>query len=231
MDSILRVLPGCRMGRRLRPQSCSSNEFLRLKIASAVRSLRSVSQSRASCSTDPSASAPGAGRRTEAVFVGLLLREMLPLAEREVYTAKHGYAAELAGPGIRSTANFAVVERRLPHWSQAGAITFITWRTWDSIPAPVLQEWLAERDAWLQRHGISSHLAPRDGASRGARRLHWCDQLHALDPALVQEFQRHFSDRWNENLDECYGDCVLRRPDLAQSVADSLLHFDGHATI
>ena len=29
---------------------------------------------------------------------------------------------------------FCIVERRLPHWSQAGTITFVTWRTWDSIP-------------------------------------------------------------------------------------------------
>jgi type I restriction enzyme R subunit len=122
---------------------------------------------------------------------------------------------------------FAVVDRRLPHWSQAGAIAFITWRTWDSIPAPVLEEWLAERDAWLEKHGIGGHLAPRDGTSRGARRLHWRDQLHSLDPALISEFQRHFSDRWNENLDQCHGACVLRQPKLAQIVADSLLHFDG----
>src|SRR5688572_9842441 len=100
---------------------------------------------------------------------------------------------------------FAVVDRRLPHWSQAGAIAFITWRTWDSIPAPVLEEWLAERDAWLEKHGIGGHLAPRDGTSRGARRLHWRDQLHSLDPALISEFQRHFSDSWNENLDQCHG--------------------------
>jgi hypothetical protein len=49
---------------------------------------------------------------------------------------------------------YAIIERRLPHWSQAGTIAFITWRTWDSIPEAVLNEWLAERDDWLPRHGI-----------------------------------------------------------------------------
>ena len=129
---------------------------------------------------------------------------------------------------------FAVVNRRLPHWSQAGTIAFITWRTWDSIPQRVLQEWLAERNAWLEKHGIAvasngqcNHLAPRDGASRGARRVHWRDQLQSLVPTLVQEFQRRFADRWNENLDQCHGACVLRRPKLAKLVADSLPHFDG----
>jgi hypothetical protein len=38
----------------------------------------------------------------------------------------------------------AVIERRLPHWSQAGTIAFITWRTWDSIPKHVCEAWLAE---------------------------------------------------------------------------------------
>jgi putative transposase len=129
---------------------------------------------------------------------------------------------------------FAVIERRLPHWTQAGTIAFLTWRTWDSIPKSVLETWLAERDAWLAKHGItayfdpqSSHHAPRDEASRGARSLHWRDQLQRLDPTLVHEFQRLFSSRWNEHLDACHGACVLRRPELARIVADSLRHFDG----
>lgn len=28
-------------------------------------------------------------------------------------------------------ADVVIIERRLPHWAQAGAITFITWRTAD----------------------------------------------------------------------------------------------------
>jgi putative transposase len=131
---------------------------------------------------------------------------------------------------------YAVVGRRLPHWSQAGTLAFITWRTRDSIPQAVLQAWLEERDEWLRRHGICSPLAPREEPSRGARRLqpssrgarglHWRDELQKLAPELVAEFQRHFSNRWNEDLDRCHGECVLRRPELSAIVADSLLKFD-----
>jgi REP element-mobilizing transposase RayT len=109
----------------------------------------------------------------------------------------------------------SVVERCLPHWSQAGTIAFLTWRSWDSIPQHVLEAWLAERAAWLRRHGI-------DPASDD-----WRSRLAALGPAQLQAFQLHVSDRWNEQLDICHGACVLRRPDLSQIVVDSLLCFDG----
>ncbi len=108
-----------------------------------------------------------------------------------------------------------VVRRRLPHWSQDGTICFITWRTWDSIPAPILAAWLAERAAWLAKHGIDS----TDGQ--------WRRQLESLNSAQLQEFQLLHSDRWNEHLDACHGACVLRTPELARIVADSLRHFDG----
>jgi type I restriction enzyme R subunit len=110
---------------------------------------------------------------------------------------------------------YAIVERRLPHWSQAGTISFITWRTWDSFPNQVLQRWLAERDSWLKRHGIDP-----EGDN-------WRIQLRSLSPTLRREFQLHVSDRWNDHLDACHGTCVLRRPELSQIVSDSLLHFDG----
>jgi REP element-mobilizing transposase RayT len=130
--------------------------------------------------------------------------------------------------------DFAIVERRLPHWSQAGTTAFITWRTWDSIPEAVLNEWLAERDEWLRRHGIEPNhlakcrpLASREVPSLGERRLHLRERLKSLGPALLREFQIKFSNRWNDRLDECHGACVLRKPELSQVVFDSLMHFDG----
>jgi REP element-mobilizing transposase RayT len=110
---------------------------------------------------------------------------------------------------------YSVVERRLPHWSQAGTITFITWRTWDSIPETILRNWQRERDAWLRRHHI-------DAAAKN-----WQAQLSQRDASLVREFQLVLSDRWNGHLDDCHGACVLRRPELADVVTDSLRHFDG----
>ena len=110
---------------------------------------------------------------------------------------------------------FTVIERRLPHWTQAGTITFITWRTWDSLPEHVIRQWQEERSAWLRKHGIDP-VQPN-----------WESQLRGLDGKLVREIQRILAERWNNHLDECHGACVLRRPDLAKIVADSLFHFDG----
>lgn len=112
-------------------------------------------------------------------------------------------------------ANVKIVERRLPHWSQAGTVCFITWRTADSFPASVLRRWHADRDAWLRRHGIEPK-APG-----------WRDQLQSLDRAPRIEFVKTFSDRWHRHLDSCHGACVLRDPDLSKVVAESLLKFDG----
>jgi REP element-mobilizing transposase RayT len=113
------------------------------------------------------------------------------------------------------TAQFTVFERRLPHWSQAGTVTFITWRTLDSIPPPVLRRWHADRDAWLRRHGIEPQSPD------------WRAQLQQLDQDVRGEFVRTFSERWHRHLDACHGACVLSQPALSQIVADSLHKFDG----
>lgn len=108
-----------------------------------------------------------------------------------------------------------VVWRRLPHWSQPGALVFITWRTWDSMPEAVVQQWLAERDAWLRRHGLD------------AARPDWQARVRDWPLAQRQAFRRFASDRWSAHLDAMHGSCPLRRPELAEIVAASLQHFDG----
>jgi type I restriction enzyme R subunit len=111
---------------------------------------------------------------------------------------------------------YFVVERRdLPHWTQAGTVAFITWRTWDSIPKPVYIEWLRIRAGWLRKHGID----PDD--------KQWRERLTALDRSDQFQFRELLAERWEASLDECHGACVLRQPELAKIVADSLLHFDG----
>ena len=113
-----------------------------------------------------------------------------------------------------ATQDVDIVSRRLPHWSQAGAVAFLTWRTWDSMPEKVIRQWQSERDTWLHKHGINPS-AP-DWQARVAR----------LEPALAKEMRQLLSDRWNDRLDECHGASVLRRPELSQIVADSLHHFN-----
>jgi putative transposase len=106
--------------------------------------------------------------------------------------------------------------RRLPHWEQPGVMYFVTWRRTDSIPESTLRRWRVERAAWLRRHSIDP-LAEN-----------WRELMRLLPRAARQEYHEHFTDAWMESLDQCYGACVLKRPELSQIVADGLLHFDGH---
>jgi type I restriction enzyme R subunit len=112
-------------------------------------------------------------------------------------------------------ADVQIVERRLPHWSQAGAICFITFRTHDSLPSDVLDRWFADRARWLAAHGIRVDDP------------HWRQQLDKLGLQPVREFLDTFWNRWHDALDAGEGECVLRRPELSRIVADSLEHFDG----
>ncbi len=113
-------------------------------------------------------------------------------------------------------ASVAIVERKLPHWLQAGTICFITWRTLDSLPQSVLDSWFADRARWLHRHGIN------------AADPSWRSALEKLDRESVAEFLQIFWNRWHDALDECSGECVLRQSELADEVAKSLTHFDGN---
>jgi REP element-mobilizing transposase RayT len=111
--------------------------------------------------------------------------------------------------------DYGIVERSgLPHWSQAGTVCFITWRTWDSLPRPVLHDWLKRRNAWLRDHNIDP-LEPG-----------WRQQIADLPPNAREEMRSILAERWESQLDACHGACVMRRPELAAIVAASLLHFD-----
>jgi type I restriction enzyme R subunit len=107
-----------------------------------------------------------------------------------------------------------VYEHCRPHWSQAGAVVFITFRTADSIPREVIELWERQKHEWLQQRGLNS----------GG---HWSTILPTLSEKQRSEFQKEFNRRRESFLDSCHGRCLLKRPDLARIVADSLLHFDG----
>ena len=109
---------------------------------------------------------------------------------------------------------YAVVWRKLPHWSQVGTVCFITWRTWDSMPAVVVRDWQAQRDAWLRQNGV-------DPAVPG-----WEAVVQNWPMQRICEFRKFLSDRWGEHLDALHGECVLRWADCSRIVADSLRHFD-----
>lgn len=114
-------------------------------------------------------------------------------------------------PGDETT----VVERHLPHWQQAGVVSFITWRTHDSMPEHIVKAWQSERIEWL----IAHHLPIKTAYQPNAYQL--------LPNDLQHEFLRLFQNRWMTALDKCHGECVLRNPQLASMVSKSLHHFDG----
>jgi REP element-mobilizing transposase RayT len=111
--------------------------------------------------------------------------------------------------------DYEVGTNKLPHWYQPGVTYFITFRTTDSLPRSVSELWYRKRNDWLARHGIDW------------RQEDWPRGLEQLTGDLQREFHSTFSYEYLEHLDRGHGECVLKCPDLAQIVADSLLHFDG----
>lgn len=111
-------------------------------------------------------------------------------------------------------ADFLIHEHCRPHWSQAGAVVFITFRTADSIPKEVLERWEREKHDWLRKKRI-----------RSAK--HWTEIVPTLDTKLQMEFRKTFNRHREAYLDTCQGLCILARREIANIVSDSLLHFDG----
>ncbi len=62
-------------------------------------------------------------------------------------------------------------------------------------------------------------LVPRDSVAGAA--------VAGLPERDRREFAETFSRRLDEFLDDCHGECLLRRPQFAEIVARALLHFDG----
>ena len=104
-----------------------------------------------------------------------------------------------------------VEEHCRPHWSQAGAVVFITFRTHDSVPREVVRRWDRE---WLRLHGHETGE-------------HWSRIVPKLPSAQAAKFRIRFNRAHELFLDSCQGQCLLKRPELAKIVADALLYFDG----
>jgi len=99
-----------------------------------------------------------------------------------------------------------------PHWSQDGAIVFVTIRTVDSIPKEVILRWEREKAEWLAARNF---------------RGHWKEILPTLPHEEQELFQKTFNRHREMYLDTCHGACVLKRPELSEIVGDALMHFDG----
>jgi putative transposase len=112
-------------------------------------------------------------------------------------------------------ADIGIREHFRPHWSQAGAIVFITFRTADSIPAEALTRWEQQKADWLKQNDCPSER-------------HWSIVVPTLNLRLQREFKKHFNRCREDSLDTCRGQCVLRNQQIAKIVSASLLHFDRH---
>jgi type I restriction enzyme R subunit len=106
-----------------------------------------------------------------------------------------------------------ISENCRPHWSQSGTVVFITFRTHDSIPRDVIRRWDREKYAWLQQHGYQTDS-------------HWSTAVPTLSPKDREQFHKQFNRCREECLDTCHGRCLLKRAELSQIAADSLLYFD-----
>jgi valyl-tRNA synthetase len=105
--------------------------------------------------------------------------------------------------GFDEFSDVEVTRRRLPHWQQASATYFVTFRLADSIPADKLAYIEEERDRWLAWH-------PEP----------WTEEQK-------REYYARFCVPIEQWLDTGYGSCVLAEPEAAAIVARALKHFDS----
>ena len=100
-------------------------------------------------------------------------------------------------------AEIDITRNRLPHWQQGEAWVFVTLRLGDSLPKAKLDQWKAEREAWIKHHP-----AP------------WDEKTEA-------EYHDRFSRQIDEWLDQGSGSCLLKDPVNAKVVAGALRQFEG----
>jgi putative transposase len=116
---------------------------------------------------------------------------------------------------LRQEIEIDVTKRNLPHWEQPEVCYFLTFRTVDSMPEEVMDQWSLERHDWLIRRGIDP-VADED----------WHPRIETLSCEDRAEFHARFSRQIKEHLDKGYGECVLRQPVIRRIVCDALHFFD-----
>jgi REP element-mobilizing transposase RayT len=97
---------------------------------------------------------------------------------------------------------------RVPHWEQPGRTYFCTFRLADAVPAKALADFVREKREWLATQ------PERPWPEEVEREYHW-----------------RFSIRFERWLDRGHGSCLLRDPENAGIVAETLRHFDGERSL
>jgi type I site-specific restriction endonuclease len=91
----------------------------------------------------------------------------------------------------------------LPHWNQAGAIYFVTFRLADSLPQEKVKIYSQERELWLVNN----------------------PEPHS--PEQKADYFERFPKRLQVWLDAGYGSMILKDPVANRIVTDAIRHFDG----
>ena len=108
-----------------------------------------------------------------------------------------------------------IEQRHLPHWFQPGTAVFVTLRTADSLPRPVILQWHQDMRDWLQRAGIA--IQPGDPLP----------EPESLPSQFQTAYRKHRDRLWHWHLDSCHGKCWLRSRKQAEMALNSILHFNG----
>jgi REP element-mobilizing transposase RayT len=118
-------------------------------------------------------------------------------------------------------AEIDIRNRNLPHWFQPGVAIFVTFRTLDSLPREVLLKMREQFEDWLSRQKFPADFVNRYFDSRS----NWNPaMLDSYSPKIRAEISRRYDRLFHQALDDCYGACILRNKDVAQIVADAILH-------
>ncbi|MBQ7177341.1 MAG: transposase [Victivallales bacterium] len=97
-------------------------------------------------------------------------------------------------------------EYNLPHWELDATIYHVCFRLNDSVPMQKQMEWKRERE-WIIEN---AHLEKRELTEYEKKRLQYL-----------------YSDKIDAYLDAGYGECILRNPDVANIVQNSLNFYNG----
>jgi len=137
-------------------------------------------------------------------------KEVLEFVSSEVAAGSRHDSRQDDGVTNKKFVNYGQVKirqrGRLPHWEKEDGIYFVTFRLADSLPQGVLEKIKAERE---QNKKAITNLE-RELSVSEKQKIDWL-----------------FSERIDEYLDKNYGECHLRKPEIAKIVADSLQHFDN----
>jgi len=124
---------------------------------------------------------------------------------------QHGLRASGVKPEAANPLRSGIHTRGyLPHVKREGAVYFVTFRLADSLPKAVLLKLLAEKAERLRRLEMQrSSPQPTPIA----------DSEESIERDYLRQMERY--------LDKGAGECVLRRPDLAEMVAGAIRFFVG----